>query len=150
MRRRASTSFSPRLTEIDAAHDGAGAKRAVATDQEILHHGEMREQFPVLKSAADAELRHFPERTACGSFAVQQYFAAMRVINAVDAVEHSGFAGAIRADHRDQFRRRNFERHRAQGVNAAEAERHVFHSKSSAGLPHPHHRRLRLYWRMLR
>src|ERR1700722_14958194 len=83
-------------------------------------------------------------------FSVQQDFTAARVVNAVDTIEHRGFAGPIRTDQRDQFGWRCLERDRPQSLDSSEAESDVFDYKSGACFLHPHHLRLRAYWRTLR
>ena len=81
---------------------------------------------------------------------VKRYFSAVRMVNTVDAIEHCGFTGAVRADQRDQFRRRRLERNGPQGLDSAKAQLDFPNDKFGAGSLHPHHRRLRLYWRTLR
>ena len=50
----------------------SGAKGLVAADQEILHHGEVRKQFGVLKCSANAEFDHLPQRSSGNRLAVEK------------------------------------------------------------------------------
>src|SRR5271156_6501646 len=122
----------------------------VASDQKIFHHGQVWKQLGVLKGAADAEFHHLPQRASGNVLAIERDFPTARTVDAVDAVEHGGFAGAVRADQRDQFRRRSLERNRPQGLDSSETELDILDDESGAVFLHPHHRRLRRYWRMLR
>ena len=59
---------------------------------------------------------------AADPFAVEQDFTAARMVNAVDAVEHRGFAGPVRTDQRYQFGWRGLEEPTAKPRISAEAE----------------------------
>ena len=80
--------FGAGATEIEAAHERAGAEPAMPPDQQIFHHGQMREQLRVLKGPPDAEFHHLPQRPPADRFAVERNLAALGAINAVDAIEH--------------------------------------------------------------
>jgi hypothetical protein len=59
-------------------------------------------------------------------FSVQQDFTAARAVNAVDTIEHRGFASPVRADQRDQFGWSGLERDKPQSLDPSEAESDVF------------------------
>ena len=62
----------------------------------------MREEFHVLEGAGNAQLGHSPWRSASDVVSAKADIAHA-TIDAADAVEHAGLAGAIGADEREQL-----------------------------------------------
>ena len=128
---------------------GGEHQRVVLGDQQILQHGHAGKQADVLEGAGDARLlRHqivghaleqkeravgshhaalaavgqAVERVPHRGVAVVQRDAALgRLVEAGDAVEHGGLAGAVRSDQRGDVAARGVEGEIVDGDQAAEA-----------------------------
>ena len=74
----------------------------MAAGQQIVQHRHLRKQFAVLEGARDAEPRDLVRRAA-GDVLAAEADRAAAAIDAADAVEHAGLAGAVRADQREQL-----------------------------------------------
>ena len=83
--------------------DQVGVDPRVARHQEIFDHGEMREQFAVLKGPGDAEARYAVRRHLREVVRAEGDLAAAGPVETADAVEDRGFAGAVRPDQAQQF-----------------------------------------------
>ena len=96
---------------------------AMPADQQIFQHGHLREQFAVLERARDAKPRDLVRRSGRYVLAAKPD-AALAAIDAADAVEHAGLAGAVRTDQRQQFAgaRRQATRRRARPARRTAAE----------------------------
>src|SRR5262245_45191140 len=81
----------------------------------------MREQLDVLERACNAEPRHRTRRQA-GNVATAEADVALALVDAADAVEGTGLAGAVGADEREQLARFHRKRQALQHGEAAEAQ----------------------------
>ena len=81
-----------------------GADARMAAGQQVVQHAHLREQLAVLEGAGEAEPRDFVRRAA-GDVLAAETDRAAAAIDAADAVEHAGLAGAVRADQREQLAR---------------------------------------------
>ena len=75
----------------------------------------------MLERAGEAEPGDLVRRTA-GNILAAETDGAAAAIDAADAVEHAGLAGAVRADQREQLARGNRKRHVVEHGQAAEAQ----------------------------
>ena len=97
----------------------------------------MREQLDVLERARDAEARHRARRQR-GDVLAAKADAALALVDAADAVEDAGLAGAVGADQREQLAGLDGERQPVQHGEAAEAQGQVLdlqlsHTTSGCG-----------------
>jgi hypothetical protein len=88
-------------------------------DLHVLAHGHGRECRRDLEGAPDAEPPDRARLTADRFFAEQRDPAAVRCVLPVEHVEAGAFAGAVRADQRENFTRAKLERHAAHGMHTA-------------------------------
>ena len=91
------------------------------------------------------KVRAMPSRAiACGGRPAmsrpRKRIAPCAAIDAADAVEHAGLAGAVRADQRQQLAALDRERNAVEHDEAAEAQRQIARSRAQ-----PYHLRLRRY-----
>src|SRR5581483_7924942 len=77
------------------------ARRDVRPDEDVLEHGEVREQLEVLERAGDAEPDHPARPNAPQRAAVEDDVARVEPVEARDRVEGGRLAGAVRADETD-------------------------------------------------
>src|SRR5262249_89615 len=107
------------LPEEPAAH----LQRAPRHD--VVERGHALEQRDVLEGARDAAHPRFggPHRRA--RLALERYAALLRVIEAVDDVEHRRLARAVRANNGADLAFTDVERDAGHRLDAAEGERHV-------------------------
>src|SRR5581483_489411 len=78
-------------------------------------------KLAVLEGPREAEPRDLVRR-APRDVGVAEADGAAAAVDAADAVEHAGLAGAVRADQREQLARRNRERHVLEHGKAAETQ----------------------------
>ena len=71
----------------------------MAAGQQIFQHAHLREQFAVLEGAGQPEPGDLVRRLA-GDVAAAEADRARAAVDAADAVENAGLAGAVRADQR--------------------------------------------------
>ena len=72
----------------------------VAADEHVVEHRQRREQREVLEGASDAEPGDAVRRHSQQILAVEHDTTAGRLVQAADAVEERGLAGAVRPDQR--------------------------------------------------
>ena len=93
----------------------------MAAGQQVLDHGHLGKQFAVLERARHAEPRDLARR-APGDRLAAKADSARPAIDAADAVEHAGLAGAVRADQRKQLALLDAQRDAVEHLQAAEAQ----------------------------
>ncbi len=81
-----------------------GADAGVPAGQQVVEHRHLRKQLAVLERAREPEPRDLVRRAA-GDVLAAEADRAVAAIDAADAVEHAGLAGAVRADQRQQLAR---------------------------------------------
>src|ERR1700694_510584 len=91
------------------------------SDPHVLARRHRSEGFDDLERAADAELGHPMGRQAGNRYAVQENVAAVRVIDAADAVEQRGLARSVGPDDADDVALGDLEGHAVHGGHSAEA-----------------------------
>ena len=84
------------------AEEIAAAER-MAADAHIVEHRHGAEQREVLERAADADLGDAVRRAVEDALPFEQDVAASRRVEAAEAVEQRGLAGAVRADQAEQL-----------------------------------------------
>src|SRR6187549_2490580 len=98
-----------------------GADARVTAGQQVVEHAHLREQLAVLERAGETEPGNLVRR-ASGNVLAAETDGAAAAIDAADAVERAGLAGAIRADQRKQLARGNRKRYVVKHGQAAEAQ----------------------------
>jgi hypothetical protein len=93
----------------------------VPSGHDVVEHAHVPEQLDVLEGAGDAEPGHGAWRPARNVLAAEAD-ATLAAVDAADAVEHAGLAGAVGADQREQLRRLDGEGHGLEHGEAAEAQ----------------------------
>jgi hypothetical protein len=110
----------------------------VAAEEQVVEHGEVFEQLDVLEGPGQAgpgdAVRLQPGQVA----AVEADAALLGPVQARQAVEQRGLAGAVGADDGEQLARPDLEAHRAEGPDAGEAQVQVVDPQQRAG--HDSHR----------
>ncbi|OPZ25577.1 MAG: hypothetical protein BWZ02_02400 [Lentisphaerae bacterium ADurb.BinA184] len=94
----------------------------MAAGEQVVDHAHLRKQFAVLEGAGEAERRDIV-RLPAGDVRATKADRAFARIDAADAVEHRGLAGAVRPDQRQQFAALDGERHAIQHHKSAETQR---------------------------
>ncbi len=96
-----------------------------AAGHDVVERRHALEQRDVLEGARDALPRGFVGTHAAARLAAKRDDALLRVIEAVDDVQHRGLAGAVRPDDRPDFALLDIERDVADRLHAAEGQRDV-------------------------
>jgi hypothetical protein len=94
----------------------------VAPGHDVVEHGHALEERDVLEGARDAQSRGLVRVHVGKFFLLELDLSLLRVINAVQDIEHRAFAGAVRADDGAHFLGAHVERHVLQRLDAAEGE----------------------------
>ena len=131
----------------------AGKREARGTHQllvlghhQIFQHGHAAEQPDVLEGAGDAGLGvdvvvvETLEPVAWSLRMIELHRSLGRLVEAGDAVEHGGLAGAVRPDQRGDVLAPDIEGHVVDGGEPAEAHGEVLDLEQGFGLPPPHAR----------
>ena len=82
-------------------------------------------QREILKGAGDAAVRGGVRAHTLTDRALESDTARLRLVEAVDDVEHRGFAGAVRSDDGANFALANIERNTGQRAHATKRERYI-------------------------
>ena len=108
-------------------HAGGDHQRVVLRDHQVLEHRQAAEEPDVLERArdlrlgGDAVVGHALEQELGAARLAQRDPALARLVEAGDAVEDGGLAGAVRADQPGDVAALGLERHVVDGEQAAEA-----------------------------
>ena len=97
----------------------------MCADQDVVAHAHAAEQRDVLEGAADAEAGHAVAAEILERAALEQDVAVGEAVEAADAVEQRGLAGAVRSDQSADLAVADIERNTSQRDHAAEAHRHL-------------------------
>ena len=100
---------------------------AVPPDHDVLQHGQPVEQRHVLERAGDAQVGDQMPRRRQNRYALEPDFALARLIQAAEAIEQRGLAGAIGADQSEDLSLLDIEGYVVEGNHAAKADRHATH-----------------------
>ena len=112
-----------------------GAHLQVAPGHDVVEHAHALEEREVLEGARDAHLGHLARVHVAEGLAAQADRALLRLVDAVDAVEHRALAGAVRADDGADLVLADVEADVGQRLHAAEAQADVAHVEDDvAGL----------------
>ena len=98
-----------------------------AAGHNVVERGHAAEQRHVLERACDAAVGSVVRAHLGARFALERDPALLRMVEAVDDIEHRGLAGPVRPDDRANFPFADVERHIAHCLHATESERHVLH-----------------------
>jgi hypothetical protein len=101
----------------------------IATRHDVVERRHALEQRDVLKRPGDALARRFVRAHSRARLAAKQDAAGLRLVEAVDDVEHRGLAGAVGADDGADFPFSNVEGDVRNGLHPAERERNVLEGK---------------------
>ena len=85
------------------------AGRGMRAHEDVLQHGQPREQLEVLEGAGDAETNHAARADAPERAAVEEDIAGVEPVEARDGIEGRRLAGAVRADQPDDRAFRHLE-----------------------------------------
>ena len=96
-----------------------------APGHDVVERRHATKQRDVLERASDPAIGRLERPHLRAGFAAEGDAAFLRMIEAVDDVEHRGLAGAVRADDRADFALADIERHVGDRLHAAERQRHV-------------------------
>ena len=96
-----------------------------AAGHDVVERGHALEQRDVLKRARDPARRRRVRTHGLARLALEGDAAGLRMIEAVDHVQHRGLAGAVRADDGADFALADIEGDVADRLDAAERERHA-------------------------
>src|SRR5207248_5601680 len=115
---------------IEAAGEEPGALPEVAADEEVVEHRHALEEGDVLEGAGDPEARAGGRPQAGDVLALELHLPLRGPVDAADAVDEAGLAGAVRADDGDELSVAHSQRGVLQRVDAAEAEGDVVDRKA--------------------
>src|SRR3990167_4130739 len=104
----------------------------VAARHDVVEHAHALEQRQVLEGAGHAHHGHLVAVHVPEGLAAKGDGALLRRVNAIDAIEHGAFAGAIGPDDGADFVLLDVERNIGQRVDAAKAQADVFDIKNDA------------------
>jgi hypothetical protein len=114
----------------------------VAAHEDVVEHGEVREQLDVLEGAGDAERGDPVGPHAHDRLALPADVALLGLVHLVDAVEDGRLPGAVGADDGEQLAGVDGEADVVEGGDAPEGE--PDRVELEQGLRHDNHRFLRL------
>jgi hypothetical protein len=92
--------------------------------KQILQHAHLRKQLAVLEGTRNTETCDMVRRLAGDALAAKPN-ATFSMIEATDAIECAGLAGAVRADQGEQFAAFDGKRHIVEYDETAEAQRQM-------------------------
>jgi hypothetical protein len=130
--------LAPGPAQPQQGRGDAVADVEVAAQQQVVEHGEVLEQLDVLEGPGHAGAGDAvglePDQVAAG----EADGALLGPVQAREAVEQRGLAGAVGTDDGEQLVGPDLERHRPQGADAGEAEVQLVDLEHRAG--HDSHR----------
>src|SRR5690606_19193838 len=94
---------------------------------DVVQDAHALEQRQVLEGAGDAHFRHLPALHVAEGATAEADAALLRLVHAVDAIEHRALAGAVGADDGAHLVLAHVEGDVGERLHAAEGERDVFH-----------------------
>src|SRR5690606_21943125 len=103
----------------------ADVDMAMAADEDVFEDGHVGEEANVLEGARDSERAHLVHGKAGDAVAVEAYLACSGAVEAGDAVEERGLAGAVGADEPVDCPGRDGDGQAGERVEAAEAHANV-------------------------
>src|SRR5262249_48783933 len=110
---------------VEAAGQEPRAEMDVPAHLDVVEDGHASEQGDVLEGAGDPALSAAMRRQVRDVPSVEADAPARRRVDAADAVEDAGLAGAVRADDGEELMRFDIEAHAGEGRHAAEAQAQV-------------------------
>ena len=116
-----------RRTDAQKLPEEAAAHLQRAADHDVVESAHALEQRDVLEGARDAADGGFMRAHLGASLALEGDAAFLRLIEAVDDVEHRGLAGAVRPDDGADLALADVEGNVAHRLHAAERQRDVLH-----------------------
>ena len=97
----------------------------MGADPDVVEHGEIGKQSDVLEGAADPDFGDPVRRPVQDTGAVHQNIAGARLVEAAEAIEQCGLAGAVRSDQAEDLALLHVERNTVQRNDAAEHDADV-------------------------
>src|SRR6185295_9100140 len=119
--------FALRRTDPQRLLEDVAMHLQVAPGHDVVQHGHALEQRDVLEGARDPQSGGFVRIHVHELLLLEPDLSLLRVIDAVQHVEHRALAGAVRADDGAHFAAAHVEGHVLQRLDAAEGKRHALH-----------------------
>jgi hypothetical protein len=112
--------------ETDCLRKNPRMHAQVASSHDVVEHVHALEEGDVLKGARNSHYCGAVRLHVRELFSLEADLALLRVVDAVQYVEHRRLTGAVRPDDGAHLMRAHVERHVLQRLDAAEGERHAF------------------------
>src|SRR5450830_781428 len=113
------------LAPPDRIGEKAGMHLGITPGHDVVEHGHALEQRNVLEGPRNALSRHFAGMHAVALLTAKNDVAFLRMVDAVDDVDHRALAGAIGADDGADLMFSYIERDVGQRLDAAEGQRNI-------------------------
>src|SRR5262245_6338620 len=117
--------LAPGRPHVEGVLEDVPLHPEVAPGHEVVEHAHAAEQRDVLEGPLDALHRGLVRVDLAAPAALERDGSALRVVHAVDDVQHRGLARAVRPDDGAHLVLTHIERHALQRDHAAEGERDV-------------------------
>src|SRR5215472_16187624 len=117
--------LAPGCAQVEGLLEDVARHLEIAAGHQIVEHAHAAEERDVLEGPRDALLRGFVRVDPAALASPERYRAPLRVIHAVDDVEHRGLARAVRADDGAHLVLAHVEGNPLQRDDTPESERYV-------------------------
>ncbi len=114
--------LAPRGSPVERLLQEVRFHLEVASGHDVVEHRHAAKKGDVLEGAGDSLPRGFVGIDDVAPLALERDAASLRVVDAVDDVEHRGLARAVRADDGADFVRADIEGNALEGNHSAEGE----------------------------
>ena len=111
-----------RRTEVQAAAEEVLPHHHVPRGHDVVQRAHAREKFDVLEGPRQTEPGGSIRPDAGDTLIFEVYFTFLRLVEAVDAVQYTGLAGAIGPDYRQYFPGADIDADIGEGFHSAEGE----------------------------
>src|SRR6266446_4034444 len=112
--------FTPRTTEVDRLLDECRMHLEIASGHDVVEYRHAFEQRDILECAGDALRRRLVRVHIAPDFAAKRDRSLLRMVDAVDHVQHRALARAVRSYDGADFALANVEAYSGQRLHAAE------------------------------
>src|SRR5712671_2191150 len=125
--------FSLRRPETEKLQEKSAAHVQCASRHDVVEHRHATKQCNVLERARDTARGRLKGPHLAARHPLEGDAALLRMVEAVDDIEHRRLAGAIRTDDGANFALANFKRNPGDSFDAAETQRHVLDREEDFG-----------------